>query len=117
VTRAVPASLVVVDTDVFSQVFVSTAGTHHRDLRDCLVGRLPVIATQTQAELLSWPRLRKWGESRTRKLDEILAATTVVPVTPEVIEAYVTLQQGDSRPSPVASPPPRMPRVRPVLLR
>lgn len=61
-------------------------------MRDRLVGQLPVIATQTQAELMAWPRLKGWGTNRARQLDEILAATTVVPVTPEVVQAYVTLR-------------------------
>ncbi len=91
-TSAVPASLVVVDTDVFSRVYVSTTGRHYRELRDRLVGSLPVIATETQAELVCWPRLRGWGPGRTRELERILAATTVIPVTPEVVDAYVTLR-------------------------
>lgn len=90
-TSAVPAFLVVVDTDVFSRVYVSTTGPQYRELRDRLAGSLPVIATETYAELMSWPRLRDWGPGRTRAFDGILAATTVIPVTPEVVEAYVTL--------------------------
>lgn len=49
-TSALPAALVVVDTDVFSKVFVSTSGPDRRDLIDRLVGRLSVIATQTKAD-------------------------------------------------------------------
>lgn len=59
-----PSTLTVVDTDVFSRVMVRQTGA--RELRDRLVGRIPVIATQTRAELLAWPRLRNWGAAKTR---------------------------------------------------
>jgi predicted nucleic acid-binding protein len=94
VSPVVPDTVVVIDTDAFSQVFVSTRGPNSRDLRDRLVGRIPVVAAQTYAELRAWPRIRKWGDTRSGQLDRILAGTTVVPVTPEVIEAFVDLTVG-----------------------
>lgn len=79
--QALPDTVVVVDTDVLSQVFVSTSGPNHRELRELLAGLLPVIATQTCAELRAWPLLRNWGSSRCQQLERILSSTTVIPIT------------------------------------
>lgn len=91
-TDAVPESAVVVDTGVFSIVYVTASGLQYDELRDRLTGSIPLIATETEAELRSWPRLRDWGANRTRKLSEILNATATVPITAEVVEAYVRLR-------------------------
>lgn len=87
----VPDTLVVVDTDAFSHLFVRGSGSRVRDLRESLRGRIPVIATQTYAELLAWPRLQSWGATRTASLAELLSATTTVPVSGDVVTAYVDL--------------------------
>lgn len=88
----VPATVVVVDTDAFSHLFVRRAAPAQRELRDRLVGRIPVIATQTRAELLAWPRLRAWGPEQTQRLEQIVGSATTVPVTDAVVDAYVTLR-------------------------
>lgn len=88
----VPATVVVVDTDVFSHVYVAQKRSPQRqELSDRLVGRLPVIATQTRAELLTWPRLRGWGGQRSAELTTVVASVRTIPVTDEVLAAYVTL--------------------------
>lgn len=86
---SVPPTLIVIDTDVFSRVMVRSNGA--QDLRDQLVGKVPVIATQTRAELLAWPRLRGWGAARTEQLNGLIESTAVIPVTDEVVGAYVDL--------------------------
>lgn len=56
-----------------------------------MTGRRPVIATQTLAELLLWPELNRWQTARRSRLNAILDSTPVVPVTREVVDAYVDL--------------------------
>ncbi|MGI9003688.1 MAG: PIN domain-containing protein [Pseudonocardia sp.] len=89
---AVPETLAVIDTDVFSHVFVRRGSQSRRDLRDRLIGRIPAIATQSRAELLAWPQLRGWAPDRARQLTELIDTTTTVPVTDDVVAAYVELQ-------------------------
>ncbi|MCM3849991.1 hypothetical protein ND486_27755 [Pseudonocardia sp. DR1-2] len=89
-TSEVPATAVVIDTDAFSHLFVLNRAS--RELSDRLVGRVPIIATQTRAELLAWPGLRSWGEARTERLHRILRSTLTVPVTDDVVNAYVELR-------------------------
>lgn len=80
-----------IDTDVFSVVYVRDAGQRARALKERLTGRIPVIATQTRAELLVWPRQQGWGQTRADRLAELITATTTVPVTDDVVEAYAEL--------------------------
>lgn len=87
----VPDTVVVVDTDVFSHLFVRSSGPDSRELRDLLVGRLPVIATQTEAELRVWPILSKWGPGKRAQLTGLLAATAIIPVTAVVVGAFAEL--------------------------
>jgi predicted nucleic acid-binding protein len=94
-----PGDAVVLDTDVFSVLFIKSASgrlpagmaQQVQQWRDQLAGRLVVIATQTRAELLAWPLDRGWGEDRTRVLRTILDATPTIPVTENVIEAFARL--------------------------
>lgn len=88
-TSPVPPTLTVVDTDVLSRVMVRQTGAE--ELRDRLVGRVPAIATQTRAELLAWPRLRNWGAARADQLAGVIASIAVIPVTDDVLNAYVEL--------------------------
>ena len=91
-TASVPATVVVVDTDVFSHVYVAQKRSSQRqELSDRLVGRLPVIATQTRAELLAWPRVMGWGTRRSDELSEVMSTIRAIPITDEVVAAYVTL--------------------------
>lgn len=88
----VPTTAVVVDTDAFSRLFVKRQPL--RELRDRLIGRVPVVATQTKAELLAWPRLRSWGSPKARRLHQIIDSVPTVPVTDDVVHAYVDLLVG-----------------------
>lgn len=89
----VPPNLVVLDTDVYSRLYVRSADPNSqlRELRDQLAGLVPVIATQTLAELRAWPLLKSWSEQRTARFMALLAGTTVVPLTDEIIQAYAEL--------------------------
>lgn len=99
VTDAVPESAIVVDTGVFSIDYVTAGGLQYHGLRDRLAGSIPLIATETEAELRSWPQLRGWGENRARRLSEILKATRTVPIAAEVdaVEGDQGSTEGDRR--------------------
>lgn len=97
---SVPPDTVVLDTDAFSILFVRSPGGREQKqqlaetqqrLKDLLVGRTVVIATQTQAELIAGPQVGNWGERRTTELRRIVNDTPIVPVTAEVIETYARL--------------------------
>jgi predicted nucleic acid-binding protein len=88
--------VVVVDTDAFSKVFIRQprSAEAHADmaaLKLRLQGRIVVVATQTRAELKAWPLLKGWGAAQRARLDEILSSTSTVPVTEDVVDAFVTL--------------------------
>jgi predicted nucleic acid-binding protein len=89
----VPEDVVVLDTDVYSQLYVrqgATAATK-QTFKDVLVGRSVAIAVQTRAELLIWPELRGWSAARTGRLRDQLDSTPTVPVNDLVLEAFVRI--------------------------
>lgn len=91
-TAPVPSTLVVVDTDVFSDVYVRPREASERsDLVKQLAGKLVVIATQTCAEVLVGARRAGWGARRVAALEAILRATRVIGVSAPVVDAYVSL--------------------------
>lgn len=96
IRQDVPTAVVVVDTDAFSKVYVrqqrqGPARDEADALRLRLQGKIVVIATQSLAELEAWPFLQNWGASRRQRLMQILGGTTVVPVSRDVVDAFVTL--------------------------
>ena len=91
-----PSTIVVIDTDAFSMIYVrrarsAEAQTELNALKRRLQGRIVVIGTQTRAELMAWPLLRDWGPSERARLDEIVRRTTTVPVSDDVVNAFVGL--------------------------
>ena len=81
------------DTDVFSRVFVGPR--QHQQAQQwssLLSGRTIVIAVRTSVELLAWPRIRGWGTTRTAQLVTRVASVQTVPVTQEVQAAFVDLR-------------------------
>ncbi len=89
----VPEDVVLLDTDVYSQLYVrqgATAATKQA-YKDALVGRTPAIAVQTRAELLIWPQARGWSADRARRLRAQLDDTPTVPVDDLVIDAFVRI--------------------------
>lgn len=83
----------VLDTDVYSQLYVrhgATVAAKHA-LKDVLVGRSVAIAVQTRAELLIWPGVHGWSADRAGRLRDQLDNTPTVPVDERVIEAFVRI--------------------------
>lgn len=91
VHAGVPEDVVVLDTDVYSRLYVRQSATADakQALKDVLVGRSVAIAVQTRAELLIWPRLPGWSTDRSGRLRDQLDRTPTVPVSDLVIEAFV----------------------------
>ncbi|MFP5021909.1 PIN domain-containing protein [Pseudonocardia phyllosphaerae] len=89
-TSSVPANLVVVDTDVFSRALVARRPAP--EVKDRLLGKILVIPTHTRAELLLWPRVRNWGPTRSEELLAVIDSVATVPVTDDVVAAYVDLR-------------------------
>lgn len=88
---------VLLDTDVFSALFVTPPETalkqgHPRDeWLEAVRGRRVLVAFQTRAEAVVGARSAGWGESRMRHLKERLDATPMVPLDEDVFEAYVAV--------------------------
>jgi len=83
---------VLVDTDVFSKVWV----IHPRDpfgtaWASALEGRTAVIAVQTAVELRVWPILRSWGDTRTQRLTELVESFPTIQISRDVQDRYVEL--------------------------
>lgn len=88
---------VLLDTDVFSALFVTPDKTARRqghpidEWRAALTGHRVVIAFQTRAEALVGARSANFGEPRTTELIQRLDSTPTVQIDDEVLEAFVTL--------------------------
>ena len=83
---------VLLDTDVFSKVYVPTA----KDAigvawAGVLAGRTVAIAVQTEVELRAWPRLNNWSEKRAAALDARITAVPRIPANELVQAAYIDL--------------------------
>jgi predicted nucleic acid-binding protein len=89
----VPEDVVVLDTDVYSQLYVrqGTTAAAKQAFKDVLVGRSVAIAVQTRAELLIWPELRGWSAARAGRLRDQLDNTPTVPLNDLVLEAFVRI--------------------------
>ncbi|WP_454859981.1 PIN domain-containing protein [Promicromonospora soli] len=93
------AQYVLLDTDVWSMVYVRAA--RKRDDRAVswttqLQGMTVVISTQSRAEVLSGLATSDFGERRREAIVAQLNATPTVPVTEDVVVAYADLT-GDCR--------------------
>lgn len=91
--------VVLIDTDVWSMVFTLRKDRSPDVLawRRLLLGRLPVIAAQTEAELRFGAEMRNWGPDRLAALESQLLKTPTLPVTSAVIQAFVTVKAGCQR--------------------
>lgn len=78
-------AVVVIDTDVASRL-------HRRDVpadvARVLVDKTIAVTFITVAELLRWPVLNSWGESRRRRLEAWLASVPVLPYDPKVARTW-----------------------------
>lgn len=83
----------VVDTDVFSLLFVRRDSTDPRVARwrQLLTGRRVLISFQTRSEVLAGALARNWGTQRILDLREILDQTPTIGVDDAVIDAYALL--------------------------
>ncbi|MBX3193856.1 MAG: PIN domain-containing protein [Microbacteriaceae bacterium] len=91
------AQAVLVDTDVFSALYVTPRENALRqghpvdEWTEALTGRRPLISFQTRAEILSGALLNGWGERRLATVQEILDAAPTIDEDVEVIAAYARL--------------------------
>lgn len=85
---------VLVDADVWSRVVLGRrdADPQVASWRRLLVGRQPVIAAQTEAELRFLPLANRWSTDNTERFTAHLEQTPTAPVTPEVIIAWAELR-------------------------
>jgi predicted nucleic acid-binding protein len=91
-----PERAVLLDTDVFSALFVSRERAERQGLpveawEKALEGHRVLISVQTVAESIAGALTAKWGGRRVGALRDRLAATPVVPVGPDVIDTYAQL--------------------------
>jgi predicted nucleic acid-binding protein len=91
-TAGTVTAAVLLDTDVFSRVFLQgNRDDVGRSWARVLEGRTVVIAVQTVVELRVWPRRRSWGEKRTSDLEAMIGSVSTIPVNDRVQAAYVDL--------------------------
>lgn len=88
---------VLLDTDVFSAVYVTPREIAERQghpvetWSELLTGRRTLISFQTRAEILGGALIARWGERRLTTVRERLDATPTVDVDREVVEAFARL--------------------------
>ncbi|MFV0435468.1 MAG: PIN domain-containing protein [Leucobacter sp.] len=90
------SEFVVVDTDVYSSLFIDPAGAERRGLplhiwRRTLQGRRVIISFQSRAEVLAGLAMSKWGKERLEQARATLIATHTIHAEPTVIDAFATL--------------------------
>ncbi|GAB3746076.1 PIN domain-containing protein [Microlunatus parietis] len=86
--------LVLVDTDVWSRVILGRRdqSAEVATWRRLLVGRQPVIAAQTEAELRFLPLVHRWEAESAERFTAQVERTPTAPVTPAVINAWAELR-------------------------
>ncbi len=91
--NAPPLMAAVVDTDVYSLLYVRKDSPDPRvpGWRQRLVGRRVITTFQTRAELLALASANAWGDRRARELRAQLDHTAIIGVDDSVIEAYAAL--------------------------
>jgi predicted nucleic acid-binding protein len=88
--------IVLVDTDVFSALYIGPESAARRGLpvarwRKALAGRRVVISFQTRAEIMVGLKVSNWGGLRITQARARLDAAPVVGVDEQVIEAFAAL--------------------------
>jgi predicted nucleic acid-binding protein len=95
----VAATAVLLDTDVFSALYVSPRATAQSqghstdDWARALTGSRVVISFQTRAEALSGALIAHWGEQRLGALRERLDSTPTVDIDRDVVDAFAVLSR------------------------
>lgn len=82
----------VVDTGVFSAALARRPRTELRSAVTRLTGNQLFLAVQTVAELRYGALVAGWADVRRTRLEAAIAATTVLPVTDDVINAVARLR-------------------------
>ena len=83
---------VLLDTDVFSHIYVSSPRSQQGvTWVGLLTGRTVAIAVQTEVELRVWPSLQSWGERRTAELVARIESVARIQVSELVQQEYVRL--------------------------
>ena len=73
---------VLVDTDVFSRVYVTEPRYDDATAwAQVLEGRTVVIAVQTAVELRVWPLLKNWGDKRTQRLTTLIGSVPTIQIS------------------------------------
>lgn len=85
------SAYVVLDTDIWSELFAARGRGDEDRWRPALVGKTLVIATQTRAEVLAGLAEGRLGERRSTQILHQLDQTPTVPVTEDVVSAYARL--------------------------
>lgn len=88
--------IVVVDTDIFSQLYITPEFAEKRGIpiaawRSVLAGARVVISFQTKAEVLAGIYGSSWSESRTTSAMADLERFPTIPADRSVIEAFANL--------------------------
>lgn len=83
----------IVDTDVFSLVYVNRRTNDERvqRWREHLAGRRILISFQTRAEVLAGARSSGWGERRMEQLLGVLNRMPTIYADDEIADAYAEL--------------------------
>ena len=82
----------VVDTGVFSASLSTRRRAQFDRHLNLMIGRSIYLATQTLMELRFGALFAQWGEARIARLDSAIAITTVVPVSPGLIDTAARLR-------------------------
>lgn len=90
------ASIVLIDTDVFSALYIGPEVAVKRGLpvtawRNLLAGKHVLISFQTRAEVMAGIRISNWSESRRNEAQAKLDTAHTVGVDEQVIEAFASL--------------------------
>lgn len=90
-------SPILLDTDVFSALFMSkretviARGHPIAAWEASVLGRRCLISFQSRAEVLSGAHLANWGERRMSATRQLLDSTPTIEADDDVIDAYATL--------------------------
>ena len=81
---------VLLDTNIVSYIFKrdSRASLYAPHLLD----RELALAMMTVAELLQWAAIRKWGKPRVRRLEQLFARSTILPIDMDVCRHWADIR-------------------------
>lgn len=92
-SAAPSASGVVIDTAVFGARLSPARANLAHDYGPLVAGRPAYVSFVTVAELRFGARLANWGESRLRRLENLLSAAVVVWAGESLVDTYANLRR------------------------